>query len=94
MTATTLLCKVERMGRKISLELDENAEHALRSLESQGISETAAIRLSLIDAALRRGGPEYGEYLRAEMAEIDADAADRAEMRAVYEFMNLLCAEG
>ncbi|CAN5596268.1 hypothetical protein BH20ACT2_BH20ACT2_03260 [soil metagenome] len=75
------------MGRAISVRLDDEAVKALRTLESAGMSRSAAIRFSLIAAAgrLRRSAD-----LAAEVAALETDEADRDEMLAVAELMESL----
>lgn len=75
------------MGRAISVRLDDEAERALRTLEASGLTRSEAIRNALLASAerLRRRS-----VLAAEVAELEADAADRTEMAAVAELMEAL----
>lgn len=75
------------MGRAISVRLDDDAERALRALEASGLNRSDAIREALLAAAerLRRG-----RELAAEVAALDADEADRAEMLDVAALMESL----
>ena len=75
----------------ISVRLDAEAEKALRALEASGLTRSEAIRSALIRAAreLRRR-----EELAAEVAELEADDEDRAEMLAVAGLMESLRAPG
>jgi hypothetical protein len=61
------------------------------TLEASGMSRSEAIRKSILDAAaaLRRR-----EALRAEVALLEADDADRQEMQEIASFMESLRAEG
>jgi len=70
--------------------LDDDVQRALRTLEASGLSRSQAIRKSILDAAaaLRRN-----EALRAEVAMLEADEADRREMRDVASLMESLRAE-
>lgn len=79
------------MTHAVSVRLDEEARQALRALEASGMSRSEAIRKSILDAAaaLRRR-----ESLRAEVASLEADKADRREMREVASLMESLRAEG
>ena len=75
------------MGQAISVRLDDEADKALRALEASGMSRSEAIRSSLIAAARRlRRGPE----LAAEVAALESDDEDRAEMLAVAGLMESL----
>ena len=78
------------MAKAISVRLDADAERALRLLEAAGMSQSEAIRSSLLASAhrLRRS-----KQPAAEVAALEADEADRAEMRAVAELMESLRAE-
>lgn len=75
------------MARAISVRLDEDAARALRALEATGLTCSEAIRSSLLASAdrLRRK-----RALAAEVAKLDQDEDDRAEMRAVAELMEQL----
>ena len=79
------------MARAISVRLDDDAVRALRSLEASGMSRSEAIRSSLLASAerLRRG-----QELAAEVAALEADEADRAEMQAVADLMESMRAQG
>ena len=79
------------MGKAISVRLDDDAERALRALEASGLSQSDAIRSSLLASAerLRRG-----QALAAEAAALEADEADRAEMSSVAALMESLRAPG
>ena len=72
--------------RLISVRLDEEAEDALDALTRDGGSRSEAIRAALIEAARRRSS----EALRAEAEAAAADPVDRAETKAVLEFMESL----
>jgi antitoxin component of RelBE/YafQ-DinJ toxin-antitoxin module len=75
------------MAQAISVRLDEEAAQALRSLEAAGLTRSEAIRSSLIASArrLRRSSD-----LAAEVAALEADAQDQAEMLAVAGLMESL----
>jgi Arc/MetJ-type ribon-helix-helix transcriptional regulator len=75
------------MARAISVRLDDDAERALRSLEAAGMSRSEAIRSALVESArrLRRSAA-----LAAEVAALEADESDRAEMLAVAGLMESL----
>jgi len=71
----------------ISVRLDDDALRALAQLESSGLSRSEAIRLALVEAAQRR---RRDDAVRAEVAALDADEADRQEMLAVASLMESL----
>jgi antitoxin component of RelBE/YafQ-DinJ toxin-antitoxin module len=75
------------MARAISVRLDDEADKALRILEATGMSQSEAIRAALLGEVryLRRS-----KELAAEVALLEADAADREEMLAVAELMEAL----
>jgi Arc/MetJ-type ribon-helix-helix transcriptional regulator len=79
------------MAKAISVRLDDDAERALRALEAAGMSQSEAIRSSLMASAqqLRRR-----KALAAEVAALEADESDRHEMLAVAELMESLRAPG
>ena len=79
------------MARAVSVRLDEDVQRALRTLQASGVSRSEAIRTSILAAAeaLRRN-----EALRAEVAVLEADEADRREMHEVASLMESLRAEG
>ncbi len=79
------------MGIAVSVRLDDEAQRALSTLESSGLSRSEAIREAILmsAAALRRK-----QALREEMAALEADEDDRREMLDVAALMELLRAEG
>ncbi len=68
----------------ISVRLDEEALRALRQLEAGGLTQSEAIRSSLMHEAARM---RARQALAAEVAALEADEADQAEMRAVASLM-------
>ena len=74
----------QSMPQPISVRLDDDALRALKKLEATGLSRSEAVRQALLGAAQRLRSKEA---LAAEVAELDADDADQAEMRAVAAFM-------
>ena len=66
------------------MRLDDEAERALRLLESTGISRSEAIRSALLASAQRI---RRSKALAAEAAALDADEEDREEMLAVAALM-------
>ena len=81
------LCYSGDMSTAISVRLDDDAERALAQLEATGLSRSEAIRRALIEEASRQ---RRSAALAAEVAALESDPADRAEMRAVAEFMGVL----
>ena len=75
------------MARAISVRLDDEALLALRQLEATGISRSEAIRLALVESAARLRDKQT---LADEVAALEVDEADRAEMLAVAELMESL----
>jgi Arc/MetJ-type ribon-helix-helix transcriptional regulator len=72
------------VAKAISVRLDDEAERALRLLESTGLSRSEAIRSSLLASAdqMRRR-----RQLAGEVAALEADEDDRGEMLAVASLM-------
>jgi Arc/MetJ-type ribon-helix-helix transcriptional regulator len=75
------------MTQAVSVRLDSQALQALAQLEATGKSRSEAIRSALVDAASRLSDTNT---LAAEVAALEADHADRAEMIAVSELMESL----
>jgi Arc/MetJ-type ribon-helix-helix transcriptional regulator len=79
------------MTKAISVRLDDEAARALQTLESSGLSRSEAIRSSLLASANRF---RRGRDLANEVAALEADESDRAEMLAVASLMESLRAPG
>jgi Arc/MetJ-type ribon-helix-helix transcriptional regulator len=79
------------MAQAISVRLDEEALRALGQLEATGMTRSEAIRAALVLAASRL---HDRRALAAEVAALDADEDDRAEMLAVADLMESLRAPG
>ena len=79
------------MATAISVRLDDEAERALRLLESTGLSRSEAIRSSLLASADRM---RRRSQLAAEVAALEADEDDREEMLAVASLMESMRAAG
>ena len=79
------------MAQAISVRLDDDAEQALRALEASGLSRSEAIRVALVESARRL---RRSSELAAEVARLEADDADRAEMTAIAQLMESLRATG
>jgi antitoxin component of RelBE/YafQ-DinJ toxin-antitoxin module len=82
---------VDGMAKALSVRLDDEAERALGVLEAAGMTRSEAIRSSLVEAARRR---LRRSELAAEVAALESDEADRAELAAVAELMEALRAPG
>jgi len=79
------------MVQPISVRLDDKALRALATLEATGLTRSEAIRTALVQAALRL---RDREALVAEVAALEGDVDDRAEMLAIAELMEHLRAPG
>ena len=79
------------VAHAISVRLDNEALAALGRLEATGLSRSEAIRRSLIETASRLSDRKT---LAAEVALLEADEEDRAEMLAVADLMESLRAPG
>lgn len=78
---------VRGMAQAISVRLDKEALRALGELEATGMTRSEAIRTALVESASRR---QDKQALSAEVAALEADGDDRAEMLAVAELMESL----
>ena len=79
------------MAKAISVRLDDESERALSALEATGLTQSDAIRSSLLASAARL---RRGRELAAEAAALEADEIDRAEMLEVASLMESLRAAG
>lgn len=79
----TLSC----VGEAISVRLDNETARALRKVQATGLSQSEAIRQAILAAAKTLGNPQR---LAVEIAALEADAEDRAEMLRVAELMEYL----
>jgi predicted transcriptional regulator len=70
-----------------SVRLDDEALRALRHLEATGMTRSQAIRTALVEAASRLRDKRV---VAAEVAGLEADEDDRAEMLAVADLMENL----
>lgn len=71
----------------VSVRLDSEARRALARLEASGLSRSQAIRRALTEAAARL---ERRAGLAAEVAALETDEDDRAEMLEVAALMESL----
>lgn len=79
------------MAQAISVRLDDEALRALGRLEATGMTRSEAIRAALVAAASRLTDKRT---LAVEVAALEADDDDRAEMLAVADLMEQLRAPG
>ena len=79
------------MAQAVSVRLDDEAMRALAQLEATGKSRSEAIRTALVEAASRLSDKQT---LAAEVAALEADENDRAEMLTVATLMESLRATG
>lgn len=79
------------MAHAVSVRLDDEALHVLGKLEATGMTRSVAIRTALVETASRR---QDKQSLAAEVAALEADEDDRAEMLAVADLMERLRAAG
>lgn len=75
----------------LSVRLDAEARRALARLEATGLTRSQAIRRALVEAAERLGRKKG---LAEEVAALEADDGDRAEMLEVAALMESLRAPG
>jgi Arc/MetJ-type ribon-helix-helix transcriptional regulator len=75
------------VAEAISLRLDDQTRRALLRLQQTGLSQSEAVRKAVIDAAEALTEPTR---LAAEIAALDADPKDRAEMKRLVEYMEML----
>lgn len=71
----------------VSIRLDDETARALRLLEAAGATRSNAIRAAILEAAARL---RRADSLRAEVAALNADEADRAEQAEVAVLMEAL----
>ncbi len=69
------------------MRLDDLALRALSQLEATGLTRSQAIRIALVEAASRL---DDKRALAAEVASLENDDADRAEMAVVADLMESL----
>jgi antitoxin component of RelBE/YafQ-DinJ toxin-antitoxin module len=75
------------MARAVSVRLDDEADKALRALESAGLTQSEAIRAALLGEVRHR---RRSKEVAAEVAALEDDEQDRQEMLAVAELMEAL----
>jgi Arc/MetJ-type ribon-helix-helix transcriptional regulator len=72
------------------VRLDDSSAAALSVIRNGGLSDSEAVRTALREAAARR---RVRSSILAEVEQLAADKADRAEMRAIREQMADLAPE-
>jgi hypothetical protein len=65
------------MARALHVRLDSDSEAALGTLRAEGLNDSQAVRLALIEARTRR---HQRSALRDEASRLAADADDRREL--------------
>lgn len=78
------MCYLVRMSRSLHVRLDDSSTAALHVIRSDGLSDSEAVRTALREAAARR---RTRSSIIAEVQQLAADDADRAEMQAIREQM-------
>ena len=79
------------MTDSISVRLDAESNRALIQIEATGMTRSEAIRTALVETAARLNDKQA---LATEVAALEADAEDRAEMLVVADLMESLRAAG
>jgi hypothetical protein len=68
------------MARALHVRLDHGSEAALRTLRAEGLNDSQAVRLALVEARARR---RQRAVLREEARRLGGDAADRREIASI-----------
>jgi hypothetical protein len=68
------------MARALHVRLDADSESALGTLRAEGLNDSQAVRLALVEARTRR---RQRAALREEAARLAGDADDRTELAAI-----------
>jgi len=72
------------MSRSLHVRLDDSSAAALRIVRGGSMSDSEAVRAALLESAARR---RARSSIAAEVEQLAADEADRAEMRIIREQM-------
>jgi shikimate kinase len=75
------------MARALHVRLDTDSEAALGTLRAEGLNDSQAVRLALVEARSRR---RQRAALREEAARLAGDAGDRAELAAIGADLDVL----
>lgn len=78
------------MSRALHVRLDADSEAALAVLRAEGMTDSQAVRQSLVEARARRS---RRSALREEAVCLAANASDRAELKALASELDGLSAE-
>jgi len=68
------------MARALHVRLDSDSEAALGTLRAEGLNDSQAVRLALVEARARR---RQRAALREEASRLAGNAADRRELAAL-----------
>jgi hypothetical protein len=68
------------MARALHVRLDADSEAALGTLRAEGLNDSQAVRVALVEARSRR---RQRAALREEASRLAGDAADRQELAAL-----------
>jgi hypothetical protein len=68
------------MARALHVRLDTDSEAALGTLRAEGMNDSQAVRLALVEARTRR---RQRAALREEASRLGSDPADRRELAAL-----------
>jgi hypothetical protein len=75
------------MARALHVRLDTDSEAALGTLRAEGMNDSQAVRLALVEARTRR---RQRAALREEASRLASDAADRRELAALAADLDML----
>ena len=73
---------------EISVQLDDNLRRALTHLRSTGLTDEQNIQQAILDTARNLFD---ATRLKTQLDALDADPDDRAEMKALHNFMDSIC---
>jgi hypothetical protein len=68
------------MARALHVRLDTDSEAALSTLRAEGLTDSQAVRLALVEA---RGRRQQRVTLREEAVRLAADTADRRQLATI-----------
>lgn len=78
---------IEDMARSLHVRLDDDTAAAFEIVRAGCRTDSEAVRIALREAAARR---RTGSYVRAEVARLNDDPADRAEKQAILDVIGPL----
>ena len=79
---------ITSVNDEISVQLDDNLRRALTHLRSTGLTDEQNIQQAILDTARNLFD---APRLKAQLDALDADPEDRAEMKALHNFMDSIC---